>query len=123
MCTSFLTQLDAASADLLTGELLKIGGFRDAAKLQGKEVRRPGGRAGAASEYAQVEGFWLKWGPVPAVDMTVEDATRRVGFVLVPSVKRNLRNLARAVVSRRYPVLLQVRPHRLCVCVCVCEPP
>ena len=59
-------------------------------------------------QYTQVEGFWLRCGPIEPVDMTIEDATRRVGFVLVPSVKRNLRNLARAIVSRRFPVLLQV---------------
>ena len=113
MCTSFLTQLDAASADVLLLELLKVSGFRDASKMVGKEVRRPGGRS-TSEQFVSVEGFWLKAGPQPPVDLTVEDETRRVGFVLVPSVKRNMRNLARAVVSRRYPVLLQVP-----VC-CVC---
>lgn len=52
-------------------------------------------------------------GPQPSVDLAVEDADHNVGFVRVPSVARNLRNLARAVTSRRYPVLLQVWPEYL----------
>jgi hypothetical protein len=59
MCTSFLTQLEPASAELLHLELCRIPGFRDASKVQGKDVRHPGGRAVSASEFVLVEGFWL----------------------------------------------------------------
>ena len=113
MCTSFLTQLEPASADLLAGELSRVSGFRDAAKSQekGKDVRHPGGRSSGAADFVLVQGFWLNKGPQTCVDTTVEDpATKRVGFVVVASVKRNLRNLARAAVPRKYPILLQVRP-------------
>jgi hypothetical protein len=175
---------------VLSGELARVPGFKEVAKQAAsgkKDVRHPGGRSTAASEFALVQvrgrrggmhtgaasaqrvfvvrdvvgqalfwlgvlgtcgasgrtpcnarrflvvvdgwlcemgvspvapsflplaiqGFWLTRGAFPCVDTTMEDpVTRRVGFVLVESVKRNLRNLARAAVPRRFPILLQVR--------------
>lgn len=118
ICMSFMTQLEAASADRLQAELAALPAFRDAAKQSAKRKggKRPGGRSSSSDEFIKVENFWLKAGPEPVDDMcAAQGPDRRVRFVLVKSVRRHIRSLARAILARRYPVLLQV-----CVaCVCV----
>lgn len=58
------------------------------------------------------EQFWLERGPLPLPALGRDDdgASRR--FVLTASVKGQLANLARCVLARRHPILLQV-----CGCV------
>ena len=75
-------------------------------------VRHTGGRdeEGHPIGYVQLEHFWLENGPYSA-PMSQQDT----GFVLTSSTKENVRRIARVLVTRQYPVLLQV-----CVCVCVC---
>jgi midasin len=55
------------------------------------------------------EQFWLERGPLPlppgGADGDGSAAGRR--FVLTPSVKLQLHNLARCVLARRHPILLQ----------------
>lgn len=51
--------------------------------------------------YTLVDCFWIEKGPLPIPDDL--DST----FVLTPSVKANLSNLARGCLSRKYPVLIQ----------------
>lgn len=53
------------------------------------------------------EHFWLEHGPLPPADDTTETADGRRHFVATPSVRRHLANLARAVLLRRHPILLQ----------------
>ncbi|KAJ3369455.1 hypothetical protein HDU91_007199, partial [Kappamyces sp. JEL0680] len=53
------------------------------------------------SPYVLVDTFWIERGTFEVPDDL--DAS----FVLTPSVQENLRNLARACLSRKYPVLIQ----------------
>lgn len=54
------------------------------------------------------EQFWLEKGPLqlPALGRDDDGAARR--FVLTPSVRGQLHNLARCILARRHPILLQV---------------
>lgn len=54
------------------------------------------------------EQFWLERGPLPlpALGRADDGASRR--FVLTPSVRGQLHNLARCILARRHPILLQV---------------
>jgi hypothetical protein len=72
-----------------------------------------------SDSHVVVEGVIVPRGRLPTVDR----ASGQSSFVLVPSVRRHLHNLARAVsTSCRYPVLLQASPdvQSLCARVCVC---
>ncbi len=65
------------------------------------------------------EHFWVETGAQP-----LPEPTDRPQFVMTPSVRGHLRNLARAALVRRFPILLQarlkcLRPD-LCI-VWVCE--
>ncbi len=58
LCTSFLTQLEPASAEALSAELARVPGFREVAKQASsgkKDVRHPGGRSAAANEFVLVQ--------------------------------------------------------------------
>lgn len=54
------------------------------------------------------EQFWLERGPLalPAMGRDDDGAARR--FVLTASVRGQLHNLARCILARRHPILLQV---------------
>lgn len=58
----------------------------------------PGGR------HVLFEHFWVEMG-----DQSLPEATATPHFVMTPSVRGHLRNLARAALVRRFPILLQVR--------------
>jgi midasin len=68
--------------------------------MQRAPTRPPGGA------HVLFEHFWVEAGPLPVPDGAEGG---RPGFVLTPSVAAHLRNLARAALIRRYPVLLQAR--------------
>jgi midasin len=53
------------------------------------------------SRYTQVDCFWIEKGPLEISESLSEE------FILTESVRINLANLARAVLSRKYPVLIQ----------------
>jgi midasin len=66
-------------------------------------------------EFVRFEHFWLEAGPLsrPDAEQPADaDGAAAAGggtrFVQTPTVRRHLANLARAVMMRRYPVLLQV---------------
>lgn len=61
----------------------------------------------AAGSHVLFEHFWVEAGPLPVLEEDGEGSGR--GFVMTPSVEAHLRNLARAALIRRYPVLLQAR--------------
>lgn len=67
--------------------------------------RIPGEPAGAA--HVLFEHFWVEIGSQPLPDPDKVPASGR--FIITPSISMHLRNLARAVLLRSYPILLQVR--------------
>ena len=148
IATSFLLQLDEASAKTLGAEIHKAfpvahAGGSAAASASGTEPtaaapvqskkRKKGAssfdtpdvtsaaapsssqvavRGSAASRdpstHVLVGHCWLRKGPREPEDLAQPHPdTGAVRYVLVPSVKRHIHSLARAVVSGRFPVLLQ----------------
>ena len=57
-------------------------------------------------QHVLFEHFWVGIGPLLLPDPEAPPPGGR--FVMTPSVSMHLRNLARAVLLRRYPILLQV---------------
>jgi midasin len=102
LCMSFCTQLDSTSAALMEEKALKMLG------LKHSDTRNPPPCPGhETAAYVLVETFWLARGPLPLCDRSEASASGHVSFVIVPSVRRHLGFLARAVLSARFPVLLQ----------------
>jgi midasin len=65
----------------------------------------------AGDTHVLFEHFWLERGPLPLPEMGRDDDGSARKFVATPSVRRHLANLARAVLLRKHPILLQVRAH------------
>ena len=99
---TFLTLLSGATAPaveaLLAKHILK-GARGGAAELLRAPPAPPGGRS------VLFEHFWVEAGAGVLPEADVADAH----FVLTPSVRAHLATLARAVLVRRYPILLQAR--------------
>lgn len=53
------------------------------------------------------EHFWLERGPEPLPALGADDDGSQRRFVVTPSVQRQLSHLARAVLLRKHPILLQ----------------
>lgn len=72
----------------------------------------------SADHWGLFEQFWLELGAY-AAPVTHEET----GFILTPSTKENLRRIARVLVTRKYPVLLQVTSteHILVRALCLCS--
>ncbi|XP_048386295.2 midasin [Stegostoma tigrinum] len=93
-CMSFLTQLDRVSHPIVE-KLICCHIIRNNAKaiLQQPIPEPKGGRS------IQIEGYWIATGDKePSVDKL---------YILTPSVKLNLRDLARVVAAGIHPVLIQ----------------
>ncbi|KAL5263839.1 hypothetical protein ACHWQZ_G005046 [Mnemiopsis leidyi] len=91
---SFLTQLDRSSyprvRQLIIQHLLPDNSAGDIIK---HKLPQP------SSNHVQVEGYWIEKGGKESVSTP--------GYILTATVRENLRDLARAVSSSEYPVLLQ----------------
>ncbi|KAJ7552529.1 hypothetical protein O6H91_06G059200 [Diphasiastrum complanatum] len=103
VCMSFLTLLDLESAPIVEQLIAVIIFKKNAAsvrdwKLLSKAPPEPG------PTYILVEQFWLERGVEKPFDSSLSPHNP---YILTASVKQNLKNLARAVFVRRYPVLLQ----------------
>ena len=61
-----------------------------------------------AGEHVLFEQYWVEAGPAALPDEDTPDE-----FVLTPSVRHHLSMLARAVLLRKHPILLQVRGLRV----------
>ncbi|RKO94177.1 P-loop containing nucleoside triphosphate hydrolase protein [Blyttiomyces helicus] len=100
VCMTFTTGLSRRSAEIMDSlvahSLRKGFAQRQIPRDPSSDSTDPN-----APRYVLVDRFWLPVGPVPIP----EDAADR--YVLTPSVELNLSNLARAVSSRRHPVLIQ----------------
>jgi midasin len=53
------------------------------------------------------ESFWLEVGPLPLPPGLDDDGSVGGRFIITPSVARQLSQLARAVLLRKHPILLQ----------------
>lgn len=69
--------------------------------IEGRPLREPAG-----GPFVLFDCFWVEKGPLAVPEEGAADGKRR--FVQTASVKQHLKNLARAVLLRRYPILLQV---------------
>ncbi|CAG8555969.1 630_t:CDS:2, partial [Paraglomus occultum] len=93
---TFLTQLNQESEDLMRQlvEKFLLRGLSNPRALITQTPRQP--RDG---NYIQFGHFWLECGSYPIEDMP--------HYIITPSVEKKLNNLARVVMSRKYPVLIQ----------------
>ncbi|XP_076872534.1 midasin isoform X2 [Brachyhypopomus gauderio] len=92
-CLSFLTQLDRTSHPVVVKMVHQyiLGGNVKCLKQAIPEPRARG--------CVQIEGYWVSHGDMdPALDPS---------YILTPSVRQNLRDLARVVAAGIHPVLLQ----------------
>ncbi|RIA85786.1 P-loop containing nucleoside triphosphate hydrolase protein [Glomus cerebriforme] len=94
-CMTFLTQLNKESEILLRGlvEKFLLNGVKNPKNLITQIPRQP-----LNGNYIQFGYFWLELGDFP------EDMPH---YILTPSVKKNLDNLSRVVMSGKFPVLIQ----------------
>ena len=103
-------------AQLALGVIARLGGGTDGARghsrdeADGERIvpQRPRSSGDGDCGSVLVQGFWLQRGPLVPVDLALpEPGSGIVRYVLVPSVQRHLRSLARAAACGRFPVLLQ----------------
>ncbi|XP_062606102.1 midasin-like, partial [Saccostrea cucullata] len=94
-CLSFLTQLDRASHPLVVNLITQhIVGKSNIKSLLKQGIREP-----LEGGCLQFEGYWVSQGrALPTVPSN---------YILTPSVRANLRDLARVVSAGQHPVLLQ----------------
>lgn len=92
---TFMTQLDFKSAATMQ-QLLKQHLLKDIKDLKHFSSRIP---KQPSENHCQFGPFWLKNGPLNSV---IDEQ-----YIITPSVEQNLSYLARAIMSNRYPVLIQ----------------
>jgi midasin (ATPase involved in ribosome maturation) len=105
LCMSFGTQLSRASSEFVVNLAMSFL-FKGVKKPQSviKSVPPCPATSGNHPGFVQFDCFWLEKGltgePVDPIELDNS-------YIMTPSVQTNLRNLARVVVARKYPVLLQ----------------
>ncbi|KAH8552550.1 P-loop containing nucleoside triphosphate hydrolase protein [Umbelopsis sp. PMI_123] len=94
-CMTFMTSLDKESTSILRDLIFKtlLRGVKDPSHLITQIPKQPNG------DFVQFGYFWLEKGPQGEEDPN--------NFILTPSVENNLYNLARVVMSGKFPVLIQ----------------
>ena len=102
----FQTQLDESSRLYMETFLLRCFDIKKSRSMT-LPPPRPGGRRSSEDQWVLVKPFWLKRGPIAAVDWSVPDATGLTKFVMTETVENNIRDLARAVCANISAVLLQ----------------
>ncbi|ESP03979.1 hypothetical protein LOTGIDRAFT_109875, partial [Lottia gigantea] len=94
-CLSFLTQLDRISHPIVEQLVCKhVIGNSNLKSMLNHSLQCPSG-----GRYLQFEGYWISQGSLEPI---VPD-----GYILTPSVRANLKDLARIVSAGEHPVLLQ----------------
>ncbi|XP_067673927.1 midasin-like [Haliotis asinina] len=94
-CLSFLTQLDRSSHPVLEKLVCQhVVGKANIKAILSQPLPQPHG-----GKHLQFEGYWISQG---ALEPHVPD-----NYILTPSVRENLRDLARVISSSQHPVLLQ----------------
>ncbi|KXS18954.1 P-loop containing nucleoside triphosphate hydrolase protein [Gonapodya prolifera JEL478] len=96
----FMTQLDDESRIIVEKIAIEcfLSGIRNPSAFVSQIPQAPLEKQGS---FERFRSFWLERGDVPIM----ENATEH--YVITPSVERNLENLARAVLCKRFPVLIQ----------------
>ncbi|KAJ3340670.1 AAA ATPase midasin [Gonapodya sp. JEL0774] len=96
----FMTQLDEGSRIMVEKLAIErlLSGIRNPRSFVEQIPRSP---PGPENLYERFRSFWLERGDQPFT----KNATSH--YVITPSVERNLENLARAVLCKRFPVLIQ----------------
>ncbi|EIN12894.1 P-loop containing nucleoside triphosphate hydrolase protein [Punctularia strigosozonata HHB-11173 SS5] len=96
---AFTMVLDEPSLAMVTGlaELHLLKGVRNVRSMLMKEPAPPANRA--VDEFVRFGPFYLERGPLP-ID-PAED------YIITPSVERKLVDLARVILTRRFPVLIE----------------
>ncbi|KAJ7451619.1 midasin nuclear AAA ATPase [Mycena latifolia] len=96
---AFTMVLDAPSAEIVTALAQKhlLVGVRNPRSMLMKEPSVPHGRS--PDEFVKFGPFYLERGPLP-IDL-VED------YIMTPSVETKLIDLARIILTRRFPVLIE----------------
>ncbi|XP_061225770.1 midasin isoform X4 [Neopsephotus bourkii] len=93
-CLSFLTQLDRSSHPVVQKLICQHIVSGNIKSLLKQQIPKPRG-----GQFILVEGYWISAGDKePTVDET---------YVLTPSVKLNLKDIARVVSAGTHPVLIQ----------------
>ncbi|KAM3579719.1 AAA ATPase midasin [Umbelopsis sp. WA50703] len=94
-CMTFMTPLDKESTSILRDLIYKtlLKGVKNPGHLITQIPKQP------SDDFVQFGYFWLEKGP--------QDEEDPNNFILTPSVEVNLFNLARVVMSGKFPVLIQ----------------
>ncbi|KAG1818477.1 uncharacterized protein BJ212DRAFT_1479486 [Suillus subaureus] len=99
MLMAFTMVLDGGSAEIVTVLAQKhiLAGVRNPRSLLAREPNFPPGRS--IEEFIKFGPFYLEKGPLP------EDPMEE--YIMTPSVEKKLIDLARIVLTRRFPVLIE----------------
>ncbi|GAM17979.1 hypothetical protein SAMD00019534_011540 [Acytostelium subglobosum LB1] len=89
---SFLTQINRMSYPIME-QIIQQYIRRGDAKVYKQPLQRP------SEKHIQIEQFWVQTGDLEPIVPA--------HYILTPSIKTNLNNLARILVSRKHPILLQ----------------
>jgi midasin len=103
---AFEGNLDAASIKAVR-KLLKSLLSDDVRK---SDLEHPGKRPGGRNDdekYILVKPFWIKAGPIEALDWSETSSVGKPRFILTPSIASSLRRLSRALAAGNWPVLLE----------------
>lgn len=96
-CMSFLTLLSAEAAALVLPIIEKnLLGPRKNTQAFLNQIPRP---PECKDAYIRFKHYWMPQGPLPI--------EQQPDFIITPFIERNLLNLVRATMTRRFPVLLQ----------------
>ena len=94
ICLSFLTQLDQESYSTVEALACKIILNNSTATLKHK-IPKPKDRL----HYTDILGYWICRGNL--------ECKMPEGYVITPAISKNLKDIARIVSARQYPILLQ----------------
>ncbi|XP_023239824.1 midasin-like, partial [Centruroides sculpturatus] len=92
-CLSFLTQLDRSSHPLVIKQIKQHILKKNQQSILHQPIKQPG------EKFICFEGYWIQRGENNPVTPS--------NYILTPSVKQNLKDLARIVSAGKHPVLLQ----------------
>jgi midasin len=102
----FQTQLSEGSKKFLKTYLQQFLQLSDTKSLS-HPPPRPGGRSSEASQWSLIKPFWVRAGPLSAIDWAHTNEAGIQRFVLTPTVEVCLRDIAAGIAANVSPILLQ----------------